>query len=180
MILESISEETLKQLLSDSRTTSRAMLSRSVSRSSTSEENGVYTTPDYRSSSRLSESGQERILSASRMSDRNSPQMPYSISERQPERKPFLPEIDLRGSLSTQRQGGIRLNNEDSTARRPPSAGRLSAVTVRNTFTPTTHTPVLQSYDSEDPAPRPPSGGRRSCSGGKNRTVSPFKHPYDH
>ena len=169
MVLQSIGEENLQQLLQDSRATSRAMLSRNSSRASSASSSRNMPPPDG-----TIHNGYHDNRTASQMS--NSIDRHYERhSANHEDRTPFLPEIDPKGTLSTAIQGGVRLNNMDPGARRTPSAGeRLSAVTVRNSFTPTNHSVVLQSYDSEtDPTPRPPSTSKKPGSGGKHRTKSP-------
>ena len=141
MILESVSEEQIRELLRDSRTTSR-----SSSRSSNPELNGHLTNG----------------ICDSDISYRN---------KRDPERQPFLPEINPNGSLiSAQRQNNMtqRLNNQSSPSP-PSSAGRSTNMMLRNSLSDSQHGQVAVNQE-----PRPPSSGRSSANSGKYRTLSPI------
>ena len=155
--VESITEETLQALLREPRTTSRA---------------------SSRSSSGSSSNGGPRSLSA------NTHPTKLQIIEngRQKKPEPFLPEINMSVSLSTQKLNNARLNNEESAKRAASAGGRNSGTFLHNSLSGSgsddLHLEDAQMYDL-DQGPRPPSLGKRGNSGGKTRTYSPLAKSYD-
>ena len=149
MVLESVTEDTIRELLKDSRATSSTSLRLNGHNPTSDQMNDANCADCYEEDSESAmyssdvnltdhhkqlnnvlhnlqqQNAQEAITRRSSAPSRNSRQ------DRSPERRPFLPEIDPTGSMATVRPNNLtRLNNEG----RPPTSGRSSAVTVRNTF----------------------------------------------
>ena len=170
LVLESVNEDTIKELLQNSRTTSR-MASRASLHSAAAMPHTTSSRPASRS---LGPQPREFLDSGDAV------QNPFS---QEPEsRRPFLPKIDPKGTMSTQKiSGGTGLNNEEATYNRPPSgSARGSAITIHNSFSGTSVAtsgsfelgPDLS--DSAAPTPHPPSECRKSSGGRSGRTMSPF------
>ena len=184
MVLESINEDTIRELLQNSRATSRTgsrqyhVLSSGrnnyndgapVASASEPMVNG-YNPPNYNTMDNRPGSG-SGIRTNSRLFEER------SVDERQPfeersvdERQPFLPEINPMGSLITQGLNNQRLNNQNQLPPRSGSGngGRSSAVTVRNQFS-------EDWSDAGSPGyPQPPSGRRSVNSRASVRTLSPL------
>lgn len=181
-----MTEDTIRELLKDSRTTSRASHRRIDSADvDFQSENIQPATHDYVSTqSNLTDQHKELnnalklLASESNLSDTHKP----------PVRQPFLPEIDPKGSLATRPCSGSRLNNEQYSNRGGRlNSGRSSAVTVRNSFQ--DNVTKSDNYDFSDafsgsrdntPTPTPPSNqnnGTRSVPSihkAKPRTLSPI------
>ncbi len=184
-MLESVTEDTIRELLKDSRTTSRASFRAFDSSGDVDfqSENIQAAAHDYISShSNLTDQHKELnnalklLASESNLSD----------THKLPARQPFLPEIDPKGSLATRPCSGSRLNNEQYPNRGSRlNSGRSSAVTVRNSLQDNVMKP--ENYDfsdafggSRDNTPTPPSNqnnGIRSVpviQKAKPRTLSPI------
>ena len=152
MLLESVNEDTIQELLKDSRATSRAS-SRPMQRAQLQQTPPPPKTPITRpkDTNILYQNGDTPDISV------------------QP-KKSFLPEIDPKGNL-VHRPDSQRLNNEDYPGSRQASS-LSSAVLVRNSLSSTSNV-SLRSEDSfaqNGQTPRPPSSERKS-SGGRNRSA---------
>ena len=100
--------------------------------------------------------------------DSGSSSRPASSSSIVPDRKSsFLPDIDPKGRMSTQRPSSGALDISDTFPKTPNTQKPLLAKTVWSSFS-EQDTSLAQSHDSEirstnsTPVPRPPSSGRKS------------------
>ena len=117
-----------------------------------------------------------------------SPRVMQVVDPEEADRRPFLPEIDPKGRMSTQRPAIAGLNNEQTAASPQPVYRTLSEVyVVRNSLnndhvyqdsddSNSNKTDDTKSSDDDDDddviitTPHPPSSGRRSESYGHVRT----------
>ena len=221
-LVGSVGEDKIRELLRDSRATSRASLRsnqdvvRTVSRSENGDLSSQETTdikgrsflaqlansdieissartlsrqdsePRITQSRQLSESdaralngvtgptpGSDELMTAqsARFSElMNNVRIDLSETE---DHQPFLPEINHSGQLSTLRQGGYRLNNEDQA--RANNSTRGSANVLRNNITDNANGVVMDTVQNGNttPTPHPPSGTRTN-SGGRHRNLTNF------
>ena len=110
-----------------------------------------------------------------------SPQI-YQSNHNHMERRPFLPEIDPIGRLSTQRPNNDCMNNERYNPNSRPTSRSLSSVyTVRNSLnngqdlSSNLDCAISQEEDDDTPtsSPHPPASTRKSNSAGRNKTRYP-------
>ena len=160
MMLESVTEETVQELLNNPRAVSQAgsrAASRLSSRASVSP--GLLRPAD--------ELDNPLAITGHSCDD-------YDISHNIPQ--PFLPAIDPTGTMSTQRQGNPRLNNDESCSSRPSSGQRGMAVTVRNSLSdnPSRNNVIIAEALRENRhSPQPPSAPRSASSNSLHRNISP-------
>ena len=142
MVLESVTEDTIRELLKDSRATSSTALRMNGHKPESDAANGTTNDEEFQNAIYASDANLtdhhkvNNALNHASLPDghtRRRTSIPgrNSQQDRSPERRPFLPEIDPTGSMATVRPNNMsRLNNES----RPLSSERSSAVTVRNSL----------------------------------------------
>ena len=177
LVLESVNADTIKELLQNSRATSRMASQSSMGSSGAS---GPFPVSRPGSQCHVPPPPRDFPESVNPMEGHLTHNFEY--------RKPFLPEIDPRGTMSTQKLcATTRLNNEEATYSRPSSStSRGSAITVHNSFTGSaaggggacamsgSFDYGSEEYESVTPTPHPPSESRKSSGGRNGRTTSPF------
>ena len=187
--LESISENNIQELLRDSRATSRNF-SRNEAQPEYSAEYSPTPPPHRRTPNQSmgdhhfnkpytngfvmqpnSRTGMDNLHLASLDEDEMQALMASNgMDNRNTERRPFLPDIDPKGSLTTQRSiNRYNMQNGESTGWDMGSR-RSSGVSVHNAIS--DHS-VMSSRDEDGtPTPHPPSSSRPSSgSAGKHRSI---------
>ena len=182
MVLESVTEDTIRELLKDSRATSGTALRMNGHKP----ESDAANDEEFQNASDANLTDHHKVNNV--LNHACHPDGYYTIRtstpgrnnqhDRSPERRPFLPEIDPTGSMATVRPNMSRLNNES----RPPSSGRSSVVTVRNSLSEANtswriggDSRVKNHWGSRENTPTPPQPSR--CSSANvvlPRTLSPI------
>ena len=186
MVLESVTEDTIRELLKDSRATSTTALRMNGHKPESDAANDEeFQNAVYASDANLTDHHKvNNVLNHACHPDgyhtiRTSTPRRNNQQDRSPERRPFLPEIDPTGSMATVRPNNMsRLNNES----RPPSSGRSSAVTVRNSLSEANtswkiggDSRVENHWGSRENTPTPPQPSRCSSANVvRPRTLSPI------